>query len=383
MHRSTHKEKIPEDRHYSDTLLKASKGKVSNNCTKLKATGERPYRCRVCGMSFHTRTYLELHKMTHAGEKHHTCDVCGKCCSTAYHLKRHERVHSQKLKCDVCLKKFSRADHLRNHMPLPSKDKPHKCSLCPKSFPAMFMLKHHQSKVHASKKESYKCNLCDLSFKKSWRLRKHKRFIHSEKALLACDKCDFSSFDSRNFRRHVSNHTGSKQYTCDVCDYSTAGAYVTQWHMSHHHTKSTACHETHNGSSDAHDGKRAGAAAVDSHLCDVCAQVFTTIFALRKHQERVHGNPTRLLCEYCAKAFKCAATLRKHCLTHTKQLPVACQLCAKSFANSLRLDAHVRSQHKGKVVYSCSSCGYKSLNFWLVKKHLQKHTPVNGSLDVK
>lgn len=40
-------------------------------------TGEKPYRCKVCGKVLHQSSVLRQHERIHTGEKPFTCHECG------------------------------------------------------------------------------------------------------------------------------------------------------------------------------------------------------------------------------------------------------------------------------------------------------------------
>ncbi|NXD31599.1 ZN239 protein, partial [Spelaeornis formosus] len=41
-------------------------------------TGEKPYKCPQCGMSFRHRSAMVCHQRTHTGERPYECGQCGK-----------------------------------------------------------------------------------------------------------------------------------------------------------------------------------------------------------------------------------------------------------------------------------------------------------------
>uniref|UniRef100_A0A670ZJ14 C2H2-type domain-containing protein n=1 Tax=Pseudonaja textilis TaxID=8673 RepID=A0A670ZJ14_PSETE len=55
-------------------------------------TGERPYKCNICGNRFTTRA-LQLHYGQHGGERPFKCKVCGRAFSTRGNLRAHFVAH--------------------------------------------------------------------------------------------------------------------------------------------------------------------------------------------------------------------------------------------------------------------------------------------------
>ncbi len=69
-------------------------------------------------------------------EKPHKCSLCSKSFPTPGDLKSHMYVHngSWPFKCDICNRGFSKQTNLKNHLLLHSGDKPHECQLCGKRW---------------------------------------------------------------------------------------------------------------------------------------------------------------------------------------------------------------------------------------------------------
>jgi uncharacterized Zn-finger protein len=48
-------------------------------------SGDKPYKCHICGRGFSVKSYLQNHIRTHTGDKPYTCDICGK--GVTFHTK--------------------------------------------------------------------------------------------------------------------------------------------------------------------------------------------------------------------------------------------------------------------------------------------------------
>ncbi|XP_052864567.1 zinc finger protein 226-like [Anopheles cruzii] len=87
--------------------------------------------------------------MTHIKDKPHKCSLCSKSFPTPGDLKSHMYVHngSWPFKCHICSRGFSKQTNLKNHLFLHTGDKPHVCEICNKSFALACNLKAHM-KTH-------------------------------------------------------------------------------------------------------------------------------------------------------------------------------------------------------------------------------------------
>ena len=70
-------------------------------------TGEKPFQCDICDMSFLQKIHLSTHMQTHTGEHSVRCDICQKSFSQKRYLSAHMRTHTGEkclYKCDICSK---------------------------------------------------------------------------------------------------------------------------------------------------------------------------------------------------------------------------------------------------------------------------------------
>ncbi|XP_034412450.1 B-cell CLL/lymphoma 6 member B protein [Cyclopterus lumpus] len=118
--------------------------------TKTVCSGDKPYRCNVCGAQFNRPANLKTHSRIHSGEKPYRCDTCGA--------------------------RFVQVAHLRAHVLIHTGEKPYPCHTCGTRFRHLQTLKSHL-RIHTGEKP-YSCEKCDLHFRHKSQLRLHLRQKH-------------------------------------------------------------------------------------------------------------------------------------------------------------------------------------------------------------
>ena len=68
---------------------------VSRKHVQRVHTGEKPFQCKQCDMSFRWLCHLNTHQRVHTGEKPFVCKQCDKSFSELGNLKRYHCVHTR------------------------------------------------------------------------------------------------------------------------------------------------------------------------------------------------------------------------------------------------------------------------------------------------
>uniref|UniRef100_A0A3P8WNG3 Zinc finger protein 708-like n=1 Tax=Cynoglossus semilaevis TaxID=244447 RepID=A0A3P8WNG3_CYNSE len=254
--------------------------------------------CDFCGKEFKCRSQLHLHLQTHTGERPHLCDICGRKFARPHQLKRHKiLIHSNQVigeenlasdssyTCSVCGKRLKSEAHLMAHSHVHTDDRPHRCSICLRSFQRVTWLKQHHMRVHL------KVRVCDAA-RGGGRIRK--------------------------------STSQTKAFPCPVCCKVFKFKSLLESHSLIH-------------------------SEVRPYACDFCNRRFRRRSHLKRHREVVHANgeraPQSFVCHICGKDKKCRSQLDRHVIIHTGERPFACDLCPARFNRRGNLQQHLRRMH--------------------------------------
>ncbi|KAG8536172.1 hypothetical protein GDO81_026983, partial [Engystomops pustulosus] len=98
----------------------------------------KTYRCKVCPLTFFTKSEMQIHSKSHTEAKPHKCPHCSKSFANASYLAQHLRIHLgvKPYHCSYCEKSFRQLSHLQQHTRIHTGDRPYKCPQpgCEKAF---------------------------------------------------------------------------------------------------------------------------------------------------------------------------------------------------------------------------------------------------------
>ncbi|XP_009694539.1 PREDICTED: zinc finger protein 384, partial [Cariama cristata] len=112
---------------------------LSNEDDEDQHKDGKTYRCRMCSLTFYSKSEMQIHSKSHTETKPHKCPHCSKSFANSSYLAQHIRIHSgaKPYTCSYCQKAFRQLSHLQQHTRIHSKlhtaiVKPHKCPHCSK-----------------------------------------------------------------------------------------------------------------------------------------------------------------------------------------------------------------------------------------------------------
>ncbi|KAK9527054.1 hypothetical protein VZT92_015719 [Zoarces viviparus] len=376
-------------------------------------TGNKPYRCIVCGKRFPRLGALRRHKRIHGGKQPHVCRHCGKTFVESGALKIHSRGHSQETNedaepppdsqsaemetgpsveelieeltpmsdgCKICGEYFQSKGSLRKHAKSHSAESV--CGVCGESLPPSETLTDHLQTHRDADKicyvcgkayqniethmrshtgvKPYRCSVCGKSFPRPGALRRHKR-IHSGERPYICEFCGKTFIDNGALTTHIRNHTGERpahRVSCETCGKSLASVHVLEVHKR------------------IHTGEK-------PFRCRVCGKAFRQVGGLNAHL-LTHTGEKPFSCSFCNKSFSTKGYLETHIRFHKKEKPFSCHLCWKAFVTKNDLKKHLLT-HSGEKPYSCSVCGRSYQEKRSRDVHMKVHTEVHTEvhLDTK
>uniref|UniRef100_A0A3B3B4W8 Zinc finger protein 384 a n=1 Tax=Oryzias melastigma TaxID=30732 RepID=A0A3B3B4W8_ORYME len=207
--------------------------------------GPKSYRCRMCAVTFFSKSDMQIHAKSHTEAKPHKCPHCSKSFANSSYLSQHIRIHSgaKPYTCTYCQKTFRQLSHLQQHTRNHTEAKPHKCPHCSKSFANSSYLSQH-IRIHTGAKP-YTCSFCQKTFRQLSHLQQHTR-IHTGDRPYKCNHpgCEKAFTQLSNLQSHRRQHNKDKPYKCHNCNRGYTDAASLEVHLSTHtvkHAKLFSC----------------------------------------------------------------------------------------------------------------------------------------------
>ncbi|XP_037388245.1 zinc finger protein 362a isoform X2 [Pygocentrus nattereri] len=176
----------------------------------ITAKEGKTYRCKVCPLTFISKSDMQIHSKSHTEAKPHKCPHCTKSFANASYLAQHLRIHLgvKPYHCSYCEKSFRQLSHLQQHTRIHTGDRPYKCIQpgCDKAFTQLSNLQSHQ-RSH-NKDKPYKCSHCYRAYSDSASLQIHlaAHAIKNAKAY-CCSMCGRAYTSETYLMKHMSKHT--------------------------------------------------------------------------------------------------------------------------------------------------------------------------------
>ncbi|XP_061832215.1 zinc finger protein 362b isoform X3 [Nerophis lumbriciformis] len=183
---------------------------ADQGCITVAPKEGKTYRCKVCPLTFLTKSEMQIHSKSHTEAKPHKCPHCSKTFANASYLSQHLRIHLgiKPYHCSYCENSFRQLSHLQQHTRIHTGDRPYKCAHpgCEKAFTQLSNLQSHQRQHNKDK--PYKCPNCYRAYSDSASLQIHMsaHAIKNAKAY-CCSMCGRAYTSETYLMKHMSKHT--------------------------------------------------------------------------------------------------------------------------------------------------------------------------------
>ncbi|XP_033940084.1 zinc finger protein 362a isoform X3 [Pseudochaenichthys georgianus] len=180
------------------------------SCVSITTKPGKTYRCKMCPLTFFSKSDMQIHSKTHTEAKAHKCPHCTKSFANASYLAQHLRIHLgiKPYRCSYCEKCFRQLSHLQQHTRIHTGDRPYKCAHpgCEKAFTQLSNLQSHQRQHNKDK--PFKCSNCYRAYSDSASLQIHlsAHAIKNAKAY-CCSMCGKAYTSETYLIKHMSKHT--------------------------------------------------------------------------------------------------------------------------------------------------------------------------------
>lgn len=177
--------------------------------------------------------------------------------------------------------------------------------------------------ITKTKSSSFECVTCNKILASKQSLARHSQILHSSAAHLShrCEFC-FKKFNQKfDLLRHLTRHTGAKDFMCPICD----ERFNTQKNLKYHVEKHSS---------------------LNRYQCDLCGKIFVGMKLLKAHQV-THVSSETFPCSLCGPSYRNRSYLRNHIMRHLDNRRFTCDFagCDKTFKCRSSLRNHQRRCH--------------------------------------
>uniref|UniRef100_A0A3Q3ALX5 Zinc finger protein 362a n=1 Tax=Kryptolebias marmoratus TaxID=37003 RepID=A0A3Q3ALX5_KRYMA len=179
------------------------------SCVTITTKQGKTYRCKVCPLTFFSKSDMQIHSKTHTEAKAHKCPHCTKTFANAAYLAQHLRIHLgiKPYRCSYCERCFRQLSHVQQHTRIHTGERPYRCAHpgCEKAFTQLSNLQSHQRQHNKDK--PFKCSNCYRAYSDSASLQIHlsAHAIKNAKAF-CCSMCGRAYTSETYLMKHMSKH---------------------------------------------------------------------------------------------------------------------------------------------------------------------------------
>ncbi|KAM7397199.1 hypothetical protein PAMP_020191 [Pampus punctatissimus] len=300
--------------------LKLSEPKLCSKNSFFKHT------CRFCFKVLGSDSALQVHLRSHTGERPYKCNICGNRFSTCSNLKVHVQKHKE------------RYPHIQiNSTPVPQ----HPNNIRPNNAgitDGMLMSPETESWVDrlptTSLKQSGSTNLSSL------------KALKQEEQPISLSG-SFESRSTSNSTKTSDSFESSQQRTINLKseDVNTPN-FISNMMTTKSEESADVIPELQLLSENSNKS------VSDQNECVICHRILSCQSALRMHY-RTHTGERPYRCQLCCRAFTTKGNLKTHQAVHRATIPLrvqhSCPICQRKFTNAVVLQQHVHMHMEGHI----------------------------------
>ncbi|KAK9720841.1 Zinc finger, C2H2 type [Popillia japonica] len=380
---------------------------------KRTHTGDRPYRCEMCGKGFAQTSTLYLHiRSIHTNERPHICQTCGKGFTKPAEVRRHELVHIPNREKKLCLSDIPEIRNKLSHDDYTSYDTKIKllmpeidtattttfvlCELCSESLNSAYNFKRRCLEVEKlifNYMKETNATVINLKRLKDQSLNESPSFCdvnvicdksndnfydedinNSNEDLLTQEQPEIEIHETKLFcepirKPEVKKRFKSKSFRFDLSNQKLLDHYILGSYKIGRHFTCGICGKAFRTRFNL---KRHELTHADPELseCSICLKAVQDV---ERHMKRTHFS--KHICDICGSKFATNGNLIKHMRIHSGDRPYICEMCGKKFRQKSILEIHIKSIHTGEKRHVCETCEKKFTTPAELRKHKMVHIP--------